>query len=109
MSFTASVRSADLSRQVGAVVAKDKNILAIGSNDVPKFKGGTYWPYFDESTGRVEDFENGRDFKVGEDANTKEKNKIINEVLESITAVIEKSVDSERVQNITTEIECTKK
>ena len=77
MSFTASVRSADLSRQVGAVVAKDKNILAIGSNDVPKFKGGTYWPYFDESTGRVEDFENGRDFKVGEDANTKEKNKII--------------------------------
>lgn len=105
MSFTASVRSADLSRQVGAVVAKDKNILAIGSNDVPKFKGGTYWPYFDESTGRVEDFENGRDFKVGEDANTKEKNKIINEVLESITAVIEKSVDSERVQNITTEIE----
>lgn len=80
MSFTASVRSADLSRQVGAVIAKDKNILVIGSNDVPKFKGGTYWPYFDENTGRVEDFDKGRDFKVGEDANTKEKNKIINEI-----------------------------
>src|SRR5690606_21956969 len=56
MSFTASVRSADLSRQVGAVVAKDKNILAIGSNDVPKFKGGTYWPFFNEANGKVEDF-----------------------------------------------------
>lgn len=105
MSFTASVRSADLSRQVGAVVAKDKNILAIGSNDVPKFKGGTYWPFFNEANGKVEDFENGRDFKVGEDANAKEKQKIIDEVLENIATVIEKSVDSERVKALKDEIE----
>lgn len=105
MSFTASVRSADLSRQVGAVVARDKNILAIGSNDVPKFKGGTYWPYFDEIKGKVEDFENGRDFKVGEDANAREKQKIISEVLENITHVIEKTIDAERVKSLKEEIE----
>jgi len=105
MSFTASVRSADLSRQVGAVIAKDKNILAIGSNDVPKFKGGTYWPYFNETTGKVEDIEGGRDYKVGEDVNAREKGKIISEVLDSITSVIEKSVDSERVKDLKNEIE----
>lgn len=105
MSFTASVRSADLSRQVGAVIAKNKNILAIGSNDVPKFKGGTYWPYFDEKTGRVEDFENGRDYKRGEDANAKEKQNIINELLESIGNVIEKNIDNERTKIIKSEIE----
>ncbi|WP_227591227.1 anti-phage dCTP deaminase [Acinetobacter shaoyimingii] len=105
MSFTASVRSADLSRQVGAVIAKDKNILAIGSNDVPKFKGGTYWPYFDEATGQIKDYENGRDFKVGEDANAREKQTIINDLLESITNVIEKKLDLTRTIELKEEIE----
>lgn len=105
MSFTASLRSADLSRQVGAVVANNKTILAIGSNDVPKFKGGTYWPYFDESTGKVEDFEGGRDFKNGYDANTKEKNEIIEDLLEKIEKVLDRSVDTDRTQQLKLEIE----
>ena len=38
--FSASLRSADLSRQVGAVVAKNNEILASGANDCPRPGGG---------------------------------------------------------------------
>lgn len=96
MSFTASVRSADLSRQVGAVIARNNTILAIGSNDVPKFQGGTYWPYFDENTGEVKDLESGRDYMRGFDANTIEKNKIIDDLFQQLASAIDQSVDAER-------------
>lgn len=40
----AALRSADLSRQVGAVVSTDDgNIIAVGTNEVPKAGGGLYW------------------------------------------------------------------
>lgn len=45
LAFAASLRSGDLSRQVGAVVAaKDGTVVADGANDAPKFGGGQYWP-----------------------------------------------------------------
>ncbi|MBF4395965.1 cytidine deaminase, partial [Vibrio anguillarum] len=43
MAFSSSLRSADLSRQVGAVMTKNKNIIATGANDIPQFGGGLYW------------------------------------------------------------------
>ena len=40
----AALRSADLSRQVGAVIAtKNGDIVAMGTNEVPKAGGGLYW------------------------------------------------------------------
>jgi deoxycytidylate deaminase len=43
--FSAALRSADLSRQVGAAITtNDGQILAVGTNDVPKAGGGLYWP-----------------------------------------------------------------
>lgn len=43
--FSAALRSADLSRQVGAaIVTDDGQLLAVGTNDVPKAGGGIYWP-----------------------------------------------------------------
>ncbi|WP_313033744.1 anti-phage dCTP deaminase [Acinetobacter sp.] len=104
MSFTASLRSADLSRQVGAVIAHDQTILAIGSNDVPKFRGGTYWPYFDESTGEINDHENGRDYMRREDANTIEKNEIILDLFNKLESAIDKSIDKDRTHEIKREI-----
>lgn len=104
MSFTASLRSADLSRQVGAVITRDQTILALGSNDVPKFKGGTYWPYFDESTGEIKDYDNGRDFTCKEDANAIEKNEIITDLFNKLEVVIDKSIDQDRTKNIKQEI-----
>ena len=43
LSFAASLRSADLSRQVGAVITKDNEVLGTGANDCPRFGGGLYW------------------------------------------------------------------
>ena len=43
--FSAALRSADLSRQVGsAITTDDGQLLAVGTNDVPKAGGGLYWP-----------------------------------------------------------------
>ena len=40
----AALRSADRSRQVGAVIAtRDGDVIAVGSNEVPKAGGGLYW------------------------------------------------------------------
>ena len=81
MAFTAGTRSADLSRQVGAVVTKDNNILSTGANDVPKFGGGLYWPVFNQATSRIEDIENGRDHVRGIDPNSINKKEIIESIL----------------------------
>ena len=41
---TASLRSLDLSRQVGAaIMSPDGDIITLGSNEVPKPLGGNYW------------------------------------------------------------------
>jgi deoxycytidylate deaminase len=78
MAFAASLRSADLSRQVGAVVARDGEILSTGANDCPKAGGGLYWPLFIGD--RVDDLPRGRDFKRGFDSNTAERHRLVNEI-----------------------------
>jgi len=80
MAFSASLRSADLSRQVGAVVAKNDAIVSTGANDVPQFGGGLYWPdYYD--TNEIHDLDDGRDYKRGKDSNIIERNDIIEDIL----------------------------
>jgi deoxycytidylate deaminase len=72
----ASLRSADLSRQVGAVIIGDKGeILSTGCNEVPKAFGGIFWE------GDENDF---RDFQIGFDANVKLKNESIIEVFSKL-------------------------
>ena len=45
LAFAAALRSADLSRQVGAVImSANDEIIATGANEVPKSGGGLYWP-----------------------------------------------------------------
>lgn len=85
MAYTSSLKSADLSRQVGAVISKDRNIIATGANDVPKFGGGQYWPEYNEENGAIYDVEEGRDYKRGEDSNQKEKELIIQTIFNEIT------------------------
>lgn len=96
MAFCAALRSSDLSRQVGAVIAQHEEILAMGGNDCPRFGGGLYWPYWDPNTGEVEDHPNGRDHKREMDSNDQEKARIINEVLEAIRGHVMSHDDSLR-------------
>lgn len=45
LAYSASLRSGQLARQVGAAIRSfHGDILAVGCNDVPKFGGGLYWP-----------------------------------------------------------------
>lgn len=80
MAYSSGLRSADLSRQVGAVITKDFDIVATGSNDVPRYGGGQYWP-----NEQYKDFDNGRDFRRGYDSNKIELQRITNEITDIFT------------------------
>jgi deoxycytidylate deaminase len=72
LAYSASLRSADLSRQVGAVVMSEfGDIVGIGANDVPRFGGGLYWPGEDDH----------RDFVRGEDSNEVRRDQILEDAL----------------------------
>lgn len=82
MAFAAALRSADLSRQVGAVVAQEesKEVLSTGANDCPKHGGGLYWPWRQDSS-KIEDDPEGRDYMRGEDSNNVARLEIIQEIV----------------------------
>uniref|UniRef100_UPI0035581F52 anti-phage dCTP deaminase n=1 Tax=Salinarimonas chemoclinalis TaxID=3241599 RepID=UPI0035581F52 len=69
-------RSADLSRQVGAVIAtKRGEVLATGCNEVPRAGGGVIW---DAVAGTPDDH---RDYREGVDAAAAAKNDIVADAL----------------------------
>lgn len=69
----AALRSADLSRQVGAVIAGPRGeIISVGCNEVPRAGGGGYWPG---------DHDDARDFVKGFDASTRIKKEVLAETL----------------------------
>lgn len=107
MAFTASLRSADLSRQVGAVIAINEQVVATGANDCPKAGGGQYWAKADKLPEEVSFPDDGRDFARGYDSNKKEKSRIVNEILlqaekEGIDKEkLEAMLKSSRIQDLT--------
>jgi cytidine deaminase len=83
LAFSAALRSADLSRQVGAVVTKNSQILSAGANDCPKAGGGLYWSIRDGLTGMIDDLPKGRDYKREDgDSNRAEQLQIINQIVQ---------------------------
>jgi deoxycytidylate deaminase len=75
MAYAASLRSGDLSRQVGAAIIDDTgDLISVGYNDVPKFGGGLYGP-----EGGSE-----RDIERKYDSNAIEKNKMIAAILQEL-------------------------
>ena len=70
---SASLRSVDLARQVGAAIfSKSGDLIAVGCNEVPKPGGGNYWD---------EDAEKSRDIDLGGEANKEETNRIVFDLL----------------------------
>ena len=83
--FTSSLRSADLSRQVGSAIANNKNeIISMGANDCPKYGGGLYWPSIDDGDNEIVDAPEGRDYKRGFDSNKKQLHFIIDDFLSKV-------------------------
>lgn len=98
MAFNTATRSGDLSRQVGAVITRHKQILATGTNEVPKFGGGQYWAEYTDETKNISDKPDGKDYTREEDPNKRIKTEIINEIVDLLKRdnIIE---DEEQVKN----------
>lgn len=87
MAYAASLRSADLARQVGAVIVNPANdIVSTGANDVPAFGGGLYWP----------DENDSRDYIRGYDSNEKEKQKIAQD---AVLRILGNEAEAQEVQD----------
>lgn len=85
----ASLRSADLSRQVGAAVLDDNGeVLALGCNEVPKPGGGAYWE------GDPRDY---RDFNWGVDENQRTKRAIVRELAQRLSSWLKDVPDPEHL------------
>jgi deoxycytidylate deaminase len=75
LAYASSLRSCQLGRQVGAAItSRSGDVLALGCNDVPKPGGGLYWP------GK----EDQRDHKLGYDTNDRQRDLIVDSLLECI-------------------------
>lgn len=75
LAYSASLRSGQLGRQVGAaIVSKGGDIIAVGCNDVPKAGGGLYWPGPDDA----------RDHALGVDSNDIEQGSIVKDLLKRL-------------------------
>lgn len=86
MAYAASLRSAQLGRQVGAAItSEDGDILAVGTNDVPKPGGGLYWP------GPLDN----RDHVLKKDTNDEQRDKIVQRLLDAV-----KGLDQRRYKAI---------
>lgn len=84
LAYAASLRSADLSRQVGAVlVSSGDDITATGCNEVPKAGGGQYSP---------EDDPVCRDCERGGDSNEEERQKMVDEIVVEAMAEVESNL-----------------
>jgi len=71
--YGASLRSASLGRQVGSSIAtQDGQVLALGTNEVPKAGGGLYWPG---------DEPDERDFQRGHETNDSQKHLVFSDIL----------------------------
>ena len=65
LAFATGMRSADLSRQVGAIILDSRGeLVGCGTNEVPKAGGGLY---------SCEDKNDLRDFRLGYDSNSRER------------------------------------
>ncbi|TXL74812.1 hypothetical protein FHP25_15470 [Vineibacter terrae] len=74
----AALRSADLARQVGAVVMNDMGeLIGAGCNDVPMAGGGVVW--VDDPLGA-----DLRDYRIGYDSNAMKKHEILEEIFSAL-------------------------
>ncbi len=76
-----ALRSADLARQVGAVIAtSDGEIIAAGCNEVPTAGGGAVWEGAPATDGKPD----RRDFTIGYDPTARMKLEMMTEVFERL-------------------------
>ncbi|TIW86517.1 MAG: dCMP deaminase [Mesorhizobium sp.] len=91
VAFAAALRSLDLSRQVGAAIFRSSGeIAALGTNEVPKAGGGTYW---------TDDKYDAREYKLCVDSNDGRKEELLNEVVEILLGK-DKKLDADQKKRL---------
>lgn len=88
LAYATSLRSADLSRQVGAVVLSPQgDVLATGANDVPRAGGGQYWTdgYVDWPDKKP--VRDKRDWFRGHDSNKERREEIIRDFASRVALI----------------------
>jgi len=96
MAFTSALRSADLSRQVGAIItSKHGDVIASGTNDIPKSGGGLYCSTSNNGFNYEESL--GRDIARGFDSNAVEKVKIFENLYQILEGQLKHEVSKEEV------------
>jgi deoxycytidylate deaminase len=77
LASTNGLRSAQLGRQVGAaILSRDGDVIAVGTNEVPSYGGGVYWE------GQPGD---QRDHIRGQDSSDQMREEIVSEITERLT------------------------
>ena len=75
----AALRSADLSRQVGAAIATSEgDIVSVGCNEVPKFGGGQYWS---------DDLRDYRDYRLGYSSSDRMKKNLLADTIQRLAEI----------------------
>lgn len=101
LAFSSALRSADLSRQVGAVITSSNgDILATGTNDIPKSGGGLYCSRLNEYNGGIYDDSLGRDYMRGFDSNACEKSGLIDNIYNAVQPYLKDEVSEESLKEI---------
>ncbi len=101
LAFSSALRSADLSRQVGAVITSSNgDILATGTNDIPKSGGGLYRSRLNEYNGGIYDDSLGRDYMRGFDSNACEKSGLIDNIYNAVQPYLKDEVSEESLKEI---------
>jgi deoxycytidylate deaminase/cold shock CspA family protein len=104
MAYMYSLRSADLSRQVGSTIVNELNdVLAMGVNEVPQGGGGQYWaddnylPHIESCD--MGNYQDQRDFIRGGDINAEMKEGFYQEITKSLIEKFDISFKSDTANN----------
>lgn len=78
----AGLRSAEMGRQVGVAIASERGqILAVGTNEVPRFGGGAYWTDDD-------DVDDAREIAYGTDTNDVMKRELAQAIADRVQPLL---------------------
>lgn len=88
LAYSTSLRSADLSRQVGAVIlSAEGEVIATGANDVPRARGGQYWTEGFVGWPDKKPKHDNRDWAKGEDSNKRRRDEIIRDFRDRVVMI----------------------
>lgn len=105
LAYAAALRSGDLSRQVGAVVAnRFGDVVASGANDVPSARGSEVGG---ETVAEQVAAGEGSDYRRGFDSNERERNKILVGVIAALVPEEAELLDATAMKAITPEARAT--